>query len=175
MRDATDGNLTLQVDPGAGAMADVKPRNYGTFAGGDWLSCSVRMPRRADELRTRYEIRGLGDPLRIDDVAVPERGQAPRIAVVSCNGVQNKRDWTSRPEMEATWDALWGRHRQPTAPDGSGGPYHILIGAGDQVYCDAVWEDVPELRALRTWKQRRAKKVSARLERQIETAPTAPA
>ena len=127
-------------------------------------------PRRPTEFRTSYTLSGFSEgPIQIDHVAIPAHGQAPRLAFFSCNGVQDKKDWTSRPEMERAWAHMLKCHKADPNPDGSGGPYHVLLGGGDQIYCDAVWKDIPELQALNTWEKRRRKKVTPALVRKIET------
>jgi hypothetical protein len=162
--------LNLTFDPGAQAVVSAAPVKLGTFDRGDWLSWTVRMPRRATEFRTSYTLSGFSEgAIQIDHVAIPALGQAPRLAFFSCNGVQDKKDWTSRPEMERTWIHMLKCHKADPNPDGSGGPYHVLVGGGDQIYCDAVWNDIPELQTLNTWEKRKKKKVSPTLARKIET------
>ena len=58
--------------------------------------------------------------------------------------------------------------RTGLCPDGSAGAYHLLIGGGDQIYCDSVWTDVLRLRQLDTWAKRRDAKVSPTLVRDLE-------
>ena len=161
--------LSLAFDADAAATVDAAPIVVGEFGGGAWLSWNVRIPRRDSEFDTRYTITGFdGDPIEYDLVCVPAVGQPPRIAFFSCNGVQDPKDWTTQPEMEALWDRMRVRHEAGICPDGSGGRYHVLLGGGDQIYCDSVWTDIPRLAKLDTWEKRKKAKVTPALEADIE-------
>jgi hypothetical protein len=161
--------LSLAFDPAAKASVTGGPTAVGELDGGTWLAWSVRIPRRAQEFDTRYEIKGFAEgPVAFDLVSVPAVDQAPRIAFFSCNGVQDPKDWTTQPEMEVCWKRMIDRHRTGVCPDGSGGRYHVLLGGGDQIYCDSIWKDVPALAKLDTWAKRQDAKVSPTLERSIE-------
>jgi hypothetical protein len=161
--------LTLVFAADASATVDAAPSALGEFAGGTWLSWNVRIPRRDAEFDTGYTITGLdADPIAIDMVCVPGRGQGPRIAFFSCNGVQDPKHWTTQPEMEALWTRMRERHTAGVCPDGSGGRYHVMFGGGDQIYCDSVWTDIPRLKKLDTWDKRKKAKVTPALEQDIE-------
>jgi hypothetical protein len=130
---------------------------------------NVTIPRPKQELRTSYTIDQLDEgKVDVDDVVIPAAGKSPRISFFSCNGVQDPRDWTSQPEMEALWERMHQRHKANPAADGSGGPYHVLLGGGDQIYCDSVWKDVARLAKLDTWDKRKALKASAALTADLE-------
>lgn len=153
------------------AKASVSPLATApdVFDGGKWLYWDVTLPRPARELRTSYRIEGLDEgPLDFDHVVIPALGQAPRISFFSCNGVQDPRDWTTQPEMELLWLRMLERHKRDENPDGSGGPYHVLIGGGDQIYCDSVWKDVRRLEKLDTWEKRAKPNTSAALAADLE-------
>ena len=141
----------------------------GAFNGADWVYWDVTIPRQSKEFRTTYRIEGLEEgPVEVDGVCIPGIAQSPRISFFSCNGVQDPRKWTSQPEMEVLWERMRERHVKAPAADGSGGPYHVLIGGGDQIYADSVWLKVPELEKLDTWKKREKAKASASLTRNLE-------
>jgi hypothetical protein len=169
VEDPKADGLSLTFDAAASATVSASPAALGELGGGTWLSWDVGIPRRAEEFDTRYRIDGLDEgPVEFDLVSVPAAGQAPRIAFFSCNGVQDPKDWTTQPEMEALWELLLARHRTGLCPDGSGGRYHVLLGGGDQIYCDSIWKDVPALAKLDTWKKRQLAKVTPTIERGIE-------
>jgi hypothetical protein len=161
--------LTLTFDSTSQATVDPTPRDAGGFHNGRWLIWNVSIPRRAAELETSYLLEGFTDgAVEVDRVVVPAVDQAPRVAFFSCNGVQHPEDWTTQPEMERLWNRMHERHDAPENPDGSAGPYHVLVGGGDQLYCDKIWSDVPELQALDTWEKRQQAKVRPALRREIE-------
>jgi len=133
-----------------------------------WLYWDVSIARQNTETRTSYHIKNLdGETLDVDGVAIPALGQSPRISFFSCNGVQDPRDWTTQPEMEALWTQMLVRHEKDVAIDGSGGPYHVLLGGGDQIYCDSVWSDLKRLAKLDSWEKRKKSKVSPTLVQDI--------
>ena len=141
----------------------------GAFGGADWVYWDVTIPRQAKEFRATYLIEGLDEgPVEVDGVCIPGIGQSPRISFFSCNGVQDPRDWTTQPEMEVLWERMSERHAKVQAADGSGGPYHVLIGGGDQIYADSVWQKVPELQKLDSWEKREKARASASLTRNLE-------
>jgi len=160
--------LRVVFDPAAGATVSPQAAVQGRFATGDWVSWTVSIPRQAAELRTGYRLDGLPEgPIDVDHLVVPAVGQSPRIGFFSCNGVQDPKQWTSQPEMERAWARMGERQKQPHRPDGSGGAYHVLIGGGDQLYCDAVWS-IDELKPLRSWAARKAAPVTPALRLAIE-------
>lgn len=103
---------------------------------------------------------------------VPAKGEAPRLAYVSCNGfsdpaVMRKLVRTSNAVWE---DLLFSHDRSLRTPSDEGGApklldkeqlwherrihdrqlqrFHVLLMGGDQIYFDAIWE---ELEPLREW------------------------
>ncbi len=61
---------------------------------------------------------------------VPARDDTPRCAVFSCNGFHDpEKDWDRFGGIEP----MWGQMREM-------GPFHLLIGGGDQLYADPVWK-----------------------------------
>jgi hypothetical protein len=141
----------------------------GTFGGAEWVYWKVSVPRQPQEFPTDYRIDGLDDgPVAIDGVVVPGQNKSPRIAFFSCNGVQDSADWTTTPAMEELWTRMLERHRAGIQPDRSGGAYHLLLGGGDQIYCDSVWESVPALEKRKSWKDRRKIQVGPALHRALE-------
>lgn len=160
---------TLTFD--AAAKATISPPTTAAvgFDGAKWMYWNVSIPRRKTEFRTNYQIDLLDEGrVDVDDVVIPALGQSPRIAFFSCNGVQDPKDWTTQPEMEVLWECMRARHKAGVQPDRSAGPYHVLLGGGDQIYCDSVWADVERLRKLDSWDARKKAKVSPSLISALE-------
>lgn len=167
--DTSDKPPTLAFDPAAKAVISALATAPDAFGGASWTYWNVTIARQNAELQTSYDIDGLDEgKVHVDDVVIPALGQSPRISYFSCNGVQDPRDWTTQPEMEVLWERMHARHRAGVCPDGSGGPYHVLLGGGDQIYCDSVWMDVPRLSKLDTWEAREKANVSEALVRDLE-------
>lgn len=77
-------------------------------------------------------------------MTVPGRLSHPRLAYVSCNGVEHESRLEALPApRNALWADLLNRHRTER--------FHLLLQGGDQLYADAVWRDVP---SLAEWKKR---------------------
>jgi hypothetical protein len=166
-----DNGLRVSFPAAANATVSTSPTSYGDFDGAQWLGWDVSIPRQANEFRTTYTIDGWPKgPLTVDEVAIPAIGQAPRIAFFSCNGVQDPKSWTSQPDMERLWRRMRDRHGKPADSNGAGGAYHVLLGGGDQIYCDGVWRDVKRLASLDTWDKRRLAKTNPALINAIEAA-----
>jgi hypothetical protein len=120
---------------------------------------------------------------------VPARGQAPRMAYVSCNGFSDPSGMRKlvRP-ANAVWADLLANHdrglRPPNYPldkeqlwheervhQQGVQRFHLLLMGGDQIYFDSIWEDIPQ---LKEWvgMSRDAQlgfKVTKTLEQAIET------
>ncbi len=77
-------------------------------------------------------------------VTVPGRRALPRLAYVSCNGVEDESRLARLPApRNALWMDLLARHESE--------PFHLLLQGGDQLYADGLWRDCPLLAA---WKRR---------------------
>jgi len=160
---------TLAFDPAAKARISSLATAAGSFDGAKWMYWLVSIPRGEKEFQTSYRIGNLDEgTIDIDGVVIPALGQSPRIAFFSCNGVQDPKDWTTQPEMEVLWERMHARHEAGVQPDRSGGPYHVLLGGGDQIYCDSVWADVEKLRKLDSWNARKKARVTPSLVRALE-------
>lgn len=161
------GALKLSFTPADGVSSPVSPRPGGNVLGGEWLMWDVEVQRTDKERRFAYQITGLTESCQFDNLVIPARGQAPRVAFFSCNGIEDPRKWTGQPAMERLWPLMLRRHSQPADPDGSGGAYHVLVGGGDQIYCDGVWR-TDHLKDLASWKERKAVKVTPTIRKEIE-------
>ena len=79
---------------------------------------------------------------------VPARGAMPSLAYASCNGFSSASAMKSTPVPNALWARLQRLHTLVDKVDTQTfGPYHLLLLGGDQVYSDAMWAVLPELKA----------------------------
>jgi hypothetical protein len=132
-----------------------------------WLAWPVSVARGDAGRTLAYTIDGLAPGLvSVEGVVVPAAGEMPRIVFFSCNGVQDPKLWTKLDDPERLWNVVLDRHAKAPREDGSGGPYHLLVGGGDQIYCDEIWH-LGDLAPLRTWDARCKKVVSAALAERI--------
>jgi len=122
-----------------------------------WL---VEVPRRDTGFEVWYQFESGGEAsdmgqtlldTRFGPVSIPPRGELPRFAFFSCNGVSDPREIHQLGRDDRLWQELLERHDQGryglTSDDPSG--IHLLIGAGDQIYCDSIWHSPGELHDLR--------------------------
>lgn len=121
---------------------------------------------------------------------VPARGEAPRLAYVSCNGFSDPDGMRKlvRP-ANAVWSDLLANHDRELRPEGylldkeqlwherriqdaGRQRFHLLLMGGDQIYFDSIWED-DRIKALKRWvrlsrKEQLGFRVTRTLARQIE-------
>lgn len=102
---------------------------------------------------------------------VPARDTMPAMAYASCNGFSDPTLMKKVGEPNALWARLGRLHAGADRVDSqSFGPLHLLLLGGDQVYSDAMWAVIPELKA---WcalpRDKRLKAAfSANLRRKVE-------
>ncbi|KAI0003344.1 hypothetical protein BJV74DRAFT_876259 [Russula compacta] len=98
----------------------------------------MQIPLDDSEMKIQYSI---NDGLEID-FFVPGRRQTMRLAAYSCNGfsagvnVDNFRGPGFQTGYDPVWVDLLAQHAEQ--------PFHLLIGGGDQLYCDGVARE-PEM------------------------------
>lgn len=130
----------LRVD---GVTLPVPPRHLAMWRRRHVWRFDFAVPRGARDADVAY---GFPDS-PFWTVTVPGRLSRPRLAYVSCNGVEYE---TKLAALTAPRNALWTdlsrRHEAER--------FHLLLQGGDQLYADAVWRDCPELSA---WKRNAAK------------------
>jgi hypothetical protein len=95
-------------------------------------------------------------------IALPASGASPRMAYGSCNGFSSLKLLKNTKDPNALWRDVAEKHAKL--------PFHLLLLGGDQVYSDAIWE---ELRELAVWaslptEQGVKKKPSAKLAKEIK-------
>ena len=104
-------------------------------------------------------------------VAIPAAGRLPRLALISCNGFGKQGDeglGRHVEDPELLWRVMSERHEQGLAQghvdDPSG--FHLLVGAGDQIYADSL-DVVQELDQLSRREVRRKRPSAARRQRAL--------
>lgn len=98
----------------------------------------IQIPLTSSEMRIKYSI---NDGMELD-FFVPGRSETMRLAAYSCNGFSaglNPDDFRG-PGFQSGYDPVWvdllAKHAER--------PFHVLVGGGDQLYCDGVTRE-PEL------------------------------
>ncbi len=141
----------LRVD---GVTLPVPPRHLASWRDRHVWRFDFAVPRGPRDSDVGY---GFPDSGPSWSLVVPGRLAQPRLAYVSCNGVEDEaRLAVLTAPRNAQWTDL--RHRHETER------FHLLLQGGDQLYADAVWR---RGRWLSEWRNRTDK---ARF-----TAPFAPA
>jgi hypothetical protein len=80
--------------------------------------------------------------------SVPARHAMPVMAYASCNGFSDPTLMKKVKEPNALWARLGRLHAGTDRVDSQTfGPQHLLLLGGDQVYSDAMWTLIPELKA----------------------------
>lgn len=104
---------------------------------------SFSAARHHEERSIEYQVTGdrLDKPISVTGVAVPAAGQLPRAAMFSCSGFAHAQDRRHVEQPDLLWRVMSDRHEKGLSErsdrdDPTG--LHLLIGAGDQVYCDEL-------------------------------------
>jgi len=80
--------------------------------------------------------------------SVPARDTMPSMGYASCNGFSDPTLMKKVKEPNALWARLGRLHAGTDRVDSQAyGPLHLLLLGGDQVYSDAMWAVIPELKA----------------------------
>ncbi len=77
------------------------------------------------------------------EIIVPGIKETPRFFFFTCNGFHSKKDSKHYGGIDKLWKQLNSIHQQNILS-------HLLIGGGDQIYCDEIW-NIPE---LKNWKKK---------------------
>ncbi len=85
------------------------------------------------------EIKGL--PVVVEAVAIPAKNCLPALAFFSCNGVDDQKSRNRLKRIYGMWEKLLTRHAKE--------PYHAMVGGGDQLYADVLWDNNYGSSALR--------------------------
>ncbi|KAH9056664.1 hypothetical protein EDB87DRAFT_1202257 [Lactarius vividus] len=98
----------------------------------------IQIPLTNLEMKIQYSV---NDGMEMD-FFVPGRNQTMRMAAYSCNGFSaglNPDDFRG-PGFQSGYDPVWvdllAKHAER--------PFHVLVGGGDQLYCDGITRE-PEL------------------------------
>ncbi|XXF77331.1 alkaline phosphatase D family protein [Myxococcaceae bacterium GXIMD 01537] len=119
------------------ALADAR------YAGIYW-SWHVEVPRAATARVLMYRVASTDaakpfDSFEVPEVVVPAAGQLPRMAFFSCNGTPKASDLNGREPL-ALWDAMLDEHQRMVAGPSPEG-FSLLLGGGDQLYADVLFDD----------------------------------
>ncbi|CAO3378648.1 alkaline phosphatase D family protein [Azospirillum argentinense] len=131
----------LRVD---GVTLPVPPRHLAHWRNRHVWRFDFAIPRGARDVEAAYGFTDGASPGDTWAVTVPGRASQPRIAYVSCNGVEDEEKIAA---LNAPRNALWGNLRRRHESE----RFHLLLQGGDQLYADAVWRQPPLLTA---WKKR---------------------
>lgn len=124
----------------------------GPFVSWHW---EVTVPRGETERRIGYaispagseKVTGLSSKKTFEGIAIPARGSLPRIGFFSCNGVDDPKLLSRVADQDGLWKKLLRLHERGAGDPGkrsiTSGPFHLLIGGGDQVYADSLWVAPP--------------------------------
>ena len=116
---------------------------------------SWRVEAERDETKRRWltyhvESNNDGDSVpgvagrRFDNVCIPPKGALPNIAFFSCNGESHETAYHGPQHAQRMWDHMQETHEEDQPDfDGEKGAYSLLIGGGDQVYADKLWQREP--------------------------------
>ena len=117
----------LRVD---GVTLPVPPRHLACWRGRHVWRFDFAVPRGVRDTVVAYGFAD-GDSWSI---TVPGRATPPRIAYVSCNGVEKEERLAALDApRNARWADLLQQHDELR--------FHLLLQGGDQLYADAVWRD----------------------------------
>nr|AYM52657.1 hypothetical protein [Aggregicoccus edonensis] len=122
------------------------------FAGIVW-SWRIEVPRRSAPRVLTYRIASTAPsvpftPIEVPEVFIPAQAHLPRIAFFSCNGAPNASELHGRDPL-ALWEKMLDEHQRMVSgksPDGFG----LLIGGGDQIYADSLFNSPHDFPLL--WK-----------------------
>ncbi|KFE68539.1 alkaline phosphatase D family protein [Hyalangium minutum] len=152
------GTDTAKAPPLRLAFRDAQGQELGTVSGPTlaadfsaleepWACVSwkwtVRLTRLSVEQRVSYRFDPASPSVEwrmddVKDVLVPARGDLPRCAFFSCNGVSHLKGWATLDRPFALWEEM---RRQQEHDAG----FHVLLGGGDQLYTDSLWYTNPTL------------------------------
>ena len=126
--------LSLKTEPASTILPPALVADFSSLpeVGGSLWAWKVTVPRKSEQQSLKYTIEGLDQPIDVDGVKIPATGELPRFAFFSCNGVSDEKYWRHLESPYACWKDLRAQH------DGQG--LHLLIGGGDQLYCDSLFE-----------------------------------
>jgi hypothetical protein len=122
------------------------------FAGIVW-SWRLEVPRKSEPRVLTYRITATNPgvafaPIEVPEVFIPAQGQLPRIAFFSCNGSPSASELNGRDPL-ALWDKMLDEHQHMVSSQTPEG-FSLLIGGGDQIYSDSLFNSPHEFPLL--WK-----------------------
>ena len=104
-------------------------------------------------------------------VQIPAQNKMPTIAYASCNGFSDPKLMKQVTIKNALWSRMSRLHNgEETIRNRRFGPWNLLLMGGDQVYSDAMWQIVPELKTwvALDWPQRAKRAFNQTMRTQVE-------
>lgn len=137
-------------------------------SGGVFFVTPVEVPRTANARFIGYRIDPVGEdkvyglPFPQTEgmwihVAIPATGAVPKAAFFSCSGVSHREDLRDIDDPFRLWRNLAEQHTSD--------PFNLLIGGGDQLYCDDIWSDAQ----LDFWDCDRVTRSKKKVSKQTQT------
>ncbi len=115
----------------------------------------------------QYELDG-----QVFSITVPAKDSMPSIAYASCNGFSSLSAMKQVEKPNELWARVNRLHDLTDNVDGQTfGPFNLLLMGGDQIYSDALWAVIPELKAWAesSWGQRITAPFTASMQAQLQT------
>ncbi|TDL27575.1 hypothetical protein BD410DRAFT_812553 [Rickenella mellea] len=160
-REANGHSSSYRMEQTPGHEIWMYEGNGGTFT---FWRFTIQIPLSANEMVVKYSI----NHCQALEFFVPGRNQNMRWAAYSCNGFSsgvNPDDFRG-PGFKTGYDPVWTDLLEKHAEH----PFHILVGGGDQLYCDGVTRE-PELQEWMTLSKpdlRRAYQLTEEVELAID-------
>ena len=125
-----------------------------------------KIPQKAAAQSIEYQLNGKTYTLQ-----VPAKNSMPSIVYASCNGFSDPKLMKQVSNKNTLWNRISRLHQGEDKIRGRRyGPWNLLLLGGDQVYSDAMWQVVPELRAWvdLDWSQRAKRMFNQTMRAQVE-------
>ncbi|MEW5928949.1 MAG: alkaline phosphatase D family protein [Gemmatimonadota bacterium] len=136
-------------DKGVTVAGPVLAADFSDAGGRHCWRWTVTVKRATAERRISYRVRAAGGEVAglpekpVGPVMVPAQGLLPRMAFFSCNGVSSEKHFHRVSDPQGLWEDMVQMHRGEFADSPHTPGYHLLVGGGDQVYADSLWDDEP--------------------------------
>jgi PhoD related phosphatase len=125
-----------------------------------------KIPLKAAAQIIEYQLNGASFALQI-----PAKNKMPSIAYASCNGFSDPKLMKQVTSKNALWSRMNRLHLgEDKVRERRFGPWNLLLMGGDQVYSDAMWQIVPELKTwvALDWPQRAKRAFNQTMRTQVE-------
>lgn len=134
---------TLQcADTGVNIAGPQLVADFAALNGWQVWKWPVEVNRTPRERTITYMLDGTASASHtvVDQVAIPASGYLPRLAFFSCNGFSDPAQRRRVTEPELMWQIMRTRHLRGLTGGHTDDPsgFHLLVGAGDQLYVDQL-------------------------------------